>query len=87
MTDTTATHTWKITAHTQYHSAEARRLRGGEGWDTVRTDTFTGDGPSLEDYVKDFVADVVIGVDDERFDGPGTPISTEIRIDWQAPER
>ena len=77
----TTEHTWQITASTLYHSQKAIALRGAARWDEVRTDTYTGDGPGLEAYVKEFVADTVIGVDDERFEGDGSPISTVISIE------
>jgi hypothetical protein len=87
-TETTMTDhkfTWEITASTKYHSPQAIALRG-ELWDDVRTDTYTGDGPGLEAYVLEFTKDTVIGVDDERFEGDGNPISTTITIEY-TPER
>lgn len=69
-------HTWRITVETKYHNNK------GYGWDTIHDQTWTGDGPGLEDHVQHIVADTLIGADDERYEGPGDPISTTIRIHW-----
>lgn len=70
--------TWKIKVDTEYHNGKGQ---GGNIWD----EDFTGTAEGLEQHVKEVVAETLIGVDDDRFEGEGTPISTTISIEWKQP--
>lgn len=74
--------TWKVRIEVVYEKQTSLSWLGPDDAPLYQGE-FTGDGPALEAHVRDLVTEYLIGIDDERFDGPGTPISTYISIEVQ----
>jgi hypothetical protein len=69
--------TWKVTMWAKYHRD------GLEETSEVFSTTYSGEkGAKLEKKVLWLITAHLIMLDDERFGGPGTPISTSIEIEY-----
>ena len=71
---------WTITHSARYHHSGLDPSRQDDPW-VIIEQAQTASAEEAEKWAAD-IAKHVIARDDDRYEGPGTPISTQLVIEW-----